>query len=128
MTTAIESLIAKVDEVARLRAEWDGLDWTEGAKAYEIWSALEYAAANLDWQSLSAVLRELREDAERLDYTERECLTVRCVDIPTGAGDADVGYEVVSYHMAEPYARIVGAGPTPRAAIDRARNVKEEGR
>ena len=46
--------------------------------------------------------------------------TLRCVEVPTGAGDADVGWEVVSYHMAAPNEHVEGVGASPREALARA--------
>lgn len=39
------------------------------------------------------------------------------MDIPTGSGDADIGWHVVTHHMAEPHEREVGFGKTPLEAI-----------
>jgi hypothetical protein len=63
----------------------------------------------------------VRRDAERLDWIERENATLECFATPTGAGDADVRWRVITYHMQSPVEREVGDGDTPRAAIDAAR-------
>lgn len=59
----------------------------------------------------------LVEAAEALAAVEDECWSVKCESYPTGGGDADVGWEVVSHHIAKPYDRVEGQGPTPLAAI-----------
>lgn len=57
---------------------------------------------------------------EALDAIEKECWSLKCESYPTGGGDADVGWEVISHHMAKPHERIEGQGPTPLSAIDEA--------
>lgn len=60
---------------------------------------------------------------ERVDYLAvlvEHCWDLRCVDVPTGCGDADVGWEVVGHWMAEPRERTLGYGCTPAQAIDEA--------
>ena len=52
-----------------------------------------------------------------LDVLEDNCWDLRCIDIPTGAGDADVGWNVIEHHMAPPKERIVGTGNNPAAAL-----------
>lgn len=60
-------------------------------------------------------------DAERLDWIEREACTVQAAT----AGEDDLHYEVVSYHMAFPFTRLIGYGATPREAIDAARHATQ---
>jgi hypothetical protein len=61
-------------------------------------------------------------DARRLDAVLRESWKLEPFDIPTGAGDADVGWRVVQYHGSEPRERVVAEvySDDPRAAIDAA--------
>jgi hypothetical protein len=64
------------------------------------------------------------EDTELLDFVEGECVTVQCYSIPY-MDDADVGFKVIQYHMAEPREREIGFGSTPRAALrDAIRNLQ----
>jgi hypothetical protein len=66
--------------------------------------------------------RTANADKERLDTVEHECWDVRCIDQPTGQGDADVHWIVIGHHMAKPHEREVGiGGDTLRQAIDNAR-------
>lgn len=55
-----------------------------------------------------------------LRVMEQECWTLRCVDIQTGGGDADVGWEVVSHHQAKPHDRVIASGCTPEEALRKA--------
>lgn len=59
-------------------------------------------------------------DDEMLTFLDAECLTLRCVDLPTGGGDANIGWEVVQHLMGKTRERIVGRGSDPRAAISEA--------
>ncbi|MGX9392523.1 hypothetical protein ACWX0K_20550 [Nitrobacteraceae bacterium UC4446_H13] len=68
-------------------------------------------------ESIRADEREKCAKNDLLLTMERECWSLRCVDIPTGGGDADVGWEVVGHHMAKPFERVVAFGRTPREAI-----------
>lgn len=60
-------------------------------------------------------------DTERLDLweiIEDEAWTIQAVDeYDSLAGDGDVRWDVIQYHMAEPRERVVGTGRTPKAAV-----------
>jgi hypothetical protein len=62
------------------------------------------------------------EDGARLDWLAREYWRLDPFDMPTGGGDADVGWRVVQYHGDAPRERTVAEVYTddPRAAIDAA--------
>ena len=61
------------------------------------------------------------EDTKRLDWLEREAADLRPVAYPIAdTGDADVVWEVITYHMDYPKLRRIGSGETPREAIDAA--------
>lgn len=61
------------------------------------------------------------------DAIETECWSLKCVSYSNGAaGDADVGWEVVSHHMAKPHERVEGRGSTPIAAINDAMSDGDE--
>lgn len=60
---------------------------------------------------------EAIEAAALLRTIQQECWTLRCVSIPTGGDDADVGWEVVEHHMAKPHERVVAIGCTPTEAL-----------
>lgn len=70
-----------------------------------------------------------REEIARaaLDAIEQSCWSLRCEDVPTGAGDADVVWHVVSHHMAKPHDRVEGIGNTPLKAIQNALDGGERG-
>lgn len=59
------------------------------------------------------------KDARRLDLLQRESWDLRCFDFCQGE---DVGWRVISHHMAEPCERVVAEvfADDPRAAIDAA--------
>jgi len=61
--------------------------------------------------------RERCAGPDLLAVMEKECWTLRCVDIPTGGGDADVAWDVVSHHMAKPHDRVIATGNTPIKAL-----------
>ena len=85
-------------------------------------AALTAAIAALSAQGEAAPLgSDAVTDTKRLDFMERESLTVQAVAWPNGdAGDADVGWEVVEYSMTAPHVIRLGSGSTPREAIDAA--------
>jgi hypothetical protein len=89
--------IRLIDAYAKLRGDADLMDRSA--------AALESAVASRD-----------REDAERFDFIERECLDLRCVEY-----DDDFYFVVVEHHMGEPRERVIGTGAFPRQAIDAAR-------
>jgi protein-tyrosine-phosphatase len=62
-------------------------------------------------------------DTARLDWLRDETCDLRCIDIPTGAGDSEVRWVVVQHHMSKPNEREIGRSVTeePREAIDAAR-------
>lgn len=56
--------------------------------------------------------------AEAFDALEKECWSLKCESYSNGdAGDAEVGWEVISHHMAKPHERVEGQGSTPLDAI-----------
>lgn len=55
-----------------------------------------------------------------LKIIEQQCWSMKCEDVPTGGGDADVEWQIVSHHQAKPHERIEGQGPTPMIALQRA--------
>lgn len=66
--------------------------------------------------AISVVASRDREDAERFDFIERECLDLRCVEY-----EDDFYFVVVEHYMGEPKERVIGTGAFPRQAIDAAR-------
>lgn len=58
-------------------------------------------------------------DTALLDAMAAESMDLRCFDIPTGQGDADVGWRVIQHHMSEPTERVVSEvyKDDPRSAI-----------
>lgn len=67
-------------------------------------------------QELSGADRSESEAA--FEVIEQNCWDLRCVDIPTGAGDADIGWQIVEHHMAPPKERVVGYGNSPLEALN----------
>jgi hypothetical protein len=66
-------------------------------------------------QAVSAPLASNASDP--LETLEGNCWDLRCIDIPTGGGDADIGWNIVEHHMGPPKERIVGRGRSPREAL-----------
>lgn len=60
-----------------------------------------------------------------LEIIEQNCWDLRCVSLPTGAGDADIGWEIVEHHMAPPKERIIGRGNSPMKALNEALGAPE---
>ncbi|MBR8409787.1 hypothetical protein [Burkholderia cenocepacia] len=62
-------------------------------------------------------------DTDRLNWLRDETCDLRCIDIPTGAGDGEVQWVVVQHHMSKPHEREIGRSnkEEPREAIDAAR-------
>lgn len=94
---AVDEVLAAVNEVAIQAATATGLVAGEAA--------------------IRAAERERCAGPDLLAVMEKECWTLRCVDIPTGGGDADVAWEVVSHHMAKPHDRVIATGNTPIKAL-----------
>lgn len=61
-------------------------------------------------------------DTQRLDALRENSWDLRCLDVPTGQGDADIHWSVIEHHMSKPHEREVGYSHSddPRAAIDNA--------
>jgi hypothetical protein len=72
--------------------------------------------------SLQDRIAQLEEDKVRLDHLQNESLDLCCFDIPTGGGDADIGWKVIGHYQAEPQEREMGVvwHDDCRVAIDRA--------
>lgn len=58
-------------------------------------------------------------DTALLDALAAESMDLRCFDMPTGQGDADVGWRVIQHHMGEPTERVASEvyKDDPRSAI-----------
>jgi hypothetical protein len=80
--------------------------------------ALDIARAALSRPQSQAVSAPLASNAsDPLETLEGNCWDLRCIDIPTGGGDADIGWNIVEHHMGPPKERIVGRGRSPREAL-----------
>ena len=66
-----------------------------------------------------AEIERLSGDSALLDVLRDESWDLRCFNMPTGGGDADIGWRVVGHWMAKPQERTVGEAfeDDPRAAI-----------
>lgn len=63
--------------------------------------------------------RDALDDTALLDFIQSESWDLRSIDVPTGAGDSDVHWQVIEHHMAAPHEREVGRSYSddPREAI-----------
>lgn len=57
--------------------------------------------------NIAKALDEAGKDSERLNALQENCWDLRCHDIPTGGGDADVGWTVVEHHIMKPFDRVI---------------------
>jgi hypothetical protein len=75
------------------------------------------------FEQQAATIAEFVVDKERLDWLQSESDDLLCFSIPTGGGDADVGWRVVGHYMGEPENRVIAEvyHDDLRAAIDEAR-------
>lgn len=74
-----------------------------------------------------AAIAERDRLTEAFSAIEAECWDVRCIDVPTGCGDADVQWVVIAHYMAAPKEREVGHGTSPLSAIQAAlASIKKE--
>jgi NTP pyrophosphatase (non-canonical NTP hydrolase) len=119
-----EPQAAPSDALAELEQQFmhvlDG--WEEDSSSPAAISALQYAlgavrdaAHRSRSQAVSAPLASNASDP--LETLEGNCWDLRCIDIPTGGGDADIGWNIVEHHMGPPKERIVGRGRSPREAL-----------
>lgn len=97
-------------------------------RAFRVWNNRQshYEPVPLCQEAADA----LERSSERIDVAqilEDNCWDLRCIDIPTGGGDADIGWNVVEHHMAPPRKRVVGTGNTPLEAIRDAVSGSTEG-
>lgn len=82
-----------------------------------------WAEAKAAWNAPRAT-----SPAATLAAAEDECWSIECHSYPTGGGDAEVGWEVMSHWQAEPQKRVEGRGKTPLDALRDAMNKGEEKR
>lgn len=102
--------------------------------ATEILSDEDYETKSEDMKFIAAsrtLVPALCDEVDRLraawKFIEDECLDLRCIALPTAGGDADVGWVVVSHHMAKPVEREEGFGKTPLDAIAATIRARKEG-
>lgn len=129
---AAATLRALLAEVEALRKERDS--WQAAAIATE--AMMKARGTNRDyWESRAehveaerdAALAERDRLTEAFSAIEAECWDVRCIDVPTGCGDADVQWVVIAHYMAAPKEREVGHGTSPLSAIQAAlASIKKE--
>ena len=99
----------------------------ECAKVCEDLRHDDYSAETSDWSGGTfdcasairaiALSEGMLASPDVLKTLEDNCWDLRCVDVPTGGGDADIGWNVVEHHMAPPQERVVGIGGSPLEAV-----------
>lgn len=69
-----------------------------------------------------AAIEQALKDAERLTAIVENSWDLRCFDMPTGGGDADIGWQVFEHYRTEPCLRVISVeySDDPRKAIDAA--------
>lgn len=89
--------------------------------------AAELAALKADMARQATEIEALWKDADRLSAIQENSWALIPFEMPTGQGDADVGWRVVGYYMAVPREREIGIAHVddPRSAIDAAMQTKE---
>lgn len=78
-------------------------------------------------EAMQAAARQEREDGKLLDALHRNSWDLVAFDIPTGSGDADVGWRVIGHYTSAPNHRTIGEvfKDDPRGAIAAA--IRSEG-
>lgn len=94
----------------------------------ENWGSAYKPVANEAWHARAARAGAVAQDSSLLDWLRETSCDLRSIDMPTGAGDAEVRWIVVEHHMAKPHEREIGRSfsDDPREAI-RAAMTKEGG-
>jgi hypothetical protein len=92
-------------------------------------SRLLLAALQAERDALRSALEQRDGDAERLDAIASNYWKVDSFEMPTGQGDADVGWKISAYFQAEPRERVVAQvwHDDLRAAIDAAIDAATKG-
>jgi len=92
------------------------------AEAQAAWNTRP-ARENAADRAADLVEAAVAEADELLDMLRDECWDLRCFDIQTGGGDADVGWTVIGHWQAEPREREIAQGwsDDPRVALREAR-------
>jgi len=57
---------------------------------------------------------------ELLELLEEHCWDIRCIDLPTGGGDADVEWQIIEHHIAAPQERVIAFGTSLKEALKQA--------
>jgi len=83
---------------------------------------------DLKWDEIIDQFEVVKPAVPAVPWPENEVIKVleenswdlRCIDIPTGGGDFDIGWIVVGHYLTEPKEHIIGRGKTPAEAIEQA--------
>ena len=113
---ALNALIADVRALPTLRAS--EIDGEESDGTPKHWRNRPFVSL----RKLEALLRDrvtTSSDTALLNFIAAEYLELRSFGMPTGQGDADVGWRVIQHHMGEPTERVVSEvyKDDPRSAI-----------
>lgn len=101
---------ARVD--GEIVPEFHGTDEESTAQCEAVdWDAIKQSSID-KWNTRATPSVEeaakVRSDANLIDMIQSEFLEVTSFAIPTGQGDADIGWEVANFHMSEPKRRVIG--------------------
>ncbi len=113
---ALNALIADVRALPTLRAS--EIDGEESDGTPKHWRNRPFVSL----RKLELLLRDrvtASSDTALLNFIAAEYLDLRSFGMPTGQGDADVGWRVIQHHMGEPTERVVAEvyKDDPRSAI-----------
>lgn len=82
--------------------------------------------AIVHWNRRDTTAVQREREAGLLKFMHDEHLDLRTVVLTTGAGDADVIWHAISFHMDEPKERVIGEGMTPAEALTAAIRARGE--
>lgn len=107
-----------------------GMSTHDGKLRVEAWLLRRIIKAITSPDNMIPPADDVTKDAERLAEIHKNYWKLEPFSMPTGAGDADVGWRVIEFHEAKPTERTVAEvfSDDPRKAIDSAIAAKNQPR
>lgn len=109
--------LCKFLDVEPRSVSWDAATETVEGDVSAVIGNILRAKFGEDWGPQCQAVSVPTPPEDGLQILEGNCWDLRCIDIPTGGGDADIGWNIVEHHMGPPKERIVGRGRSPREAL-----------